>query len=981
MNLELLSSRLLRAMLAAILFQLSFGIALSQTFTKITTISPVTELGAWRSVNWVDYDGDGNLDLFVTRGKAGGQDNVLFRNDGAATGTFTRMSDLVISQDHMPSDGSSWADYDNDGSLDAFTANWYGLNNLLFKNDGDGSFTRILSGSIVTDGGYSETGTWGDYNNDGLVDLYVANSAGAKQNFLYKNLGNGQFERIMSGSPVTDIQTSRGVTWVDYDGDGDLDLFVANESGENESLYKNMLKESGVDTFKRVTGDPLVTSGGSSWSGSWADYDNDGDQDVFVVNQGGQPSIHFINNGDGSFTPLSSGSITTDDGYGASAAWADMDNDGDLDLVVSHAYAGSPVGNYLYKNLLIETGTPTLERVTTGPVVTDPGYSYGLSWGDYDEDGDLDLFVARTLNENQTNALYRNDGDVKQWLTVECRGTHSNASAIGATIRAKAIIGGKPVWQMRVIEGQSGYCGQNLQAHFGFGDAAIIDSLVIGWPSGSSSIYTSVSPDRHVRIVEDRVGTLLPELPAENFITQSDTIRFAWHRDICGAPYHIQIATDPRFAQYIVYEDATIPDTQVTVRGLPVNSRYYWRIRATRSIDEDQWSGLRDFAVAPLTFTFDVPQRWNLISVPLATPQRGAADLFPDARSAMIGYDGGGYVPADSLMNLRGYWVKFNDGQAVSLTGQLLLQDTIAVDSGWNMIGSLSYPVSTASLVSDPADNIASNFFSYDRGYVHADSLKPWKGYWVKARHPGSLTAQVGGNSSQKLAAVPQGSSSLTIEDREGRSQVLYCSPISLEAEFLDRYTLPPLPPHGIFDARFSSGRYLEAIEGRIQRSYPIRITSAEFPIKIRWNVHAGQYDMILRTHGASIPMQGTGGATVMSPDGIELQVKGRESLPHEFALDDNFPNPFNPATLIRYQLPVVERSAASLYNVSLKIYDVLGQLVTTLVDGMQEPGEYSVSWNAGAQASGFFFYRIEAVSVAAPAHYFSQVKKALLVK
>ena len=156
------------------------GLVFSQTFTSITSGSPVTELGAWRSVTWVDYDRDGDLDLFVTRGKAGGQDNVLFRNDGPPNFTFTRMSDLSISQDHLPSDGSSWADYDNDGNPDCFAANWYNVNNLLFHNNGNGTFTRITTGPVYTDRGYSETGSWADYNNDGLVDLYVANSAGSR---------------------------------------------------------------------------------------------------------------------------------------------------------------------------------------------------------------------------------------------------------------------------------------------------------------------------------------------------------------------------------------------------------------------------------------------------------------------------------------------------------------------------------------------------------------------------------------------------------------------------------------------------------------------------------------------------------------------------------------------------------------------------------------------------------------------------------
>lgn len=717
----------------------------AQTFLRITGDSTVTQTGAWRSVNWVDYDHDGYLDLYVTRGKAGGQNNVLFHNDGFPDFSFTRMSGSVLSQDGEPSDGSSWADYDNDGNIDAFTANWYNRNNLLYHSTGNGSFTRVVQGPVATDGGYSETGSWGDYNNDGLVDLYVANSAGTLQDFLYKNLGGGQFLRIPVGRQSTDAFPSRGVTWVDYDGDGDMDLFVANEGNQDESLYRNMLMETGVDSFAAVTGDVLVTSAGASWSASWADFDNDGDQDVFVVNQSNQRSRLFVNNGNGSFSLETTGPIATDSGYGASAAWGDMDNDGDLDLVVSHAYAGTPVTNFLYRNLLMETGVPTFERVMSGPIVSDSGYSYGLSWGDFDNDGDLDLFVARTWNEDQTNAFYRNLGNSNHWLTVEGRGIRSNAAAIGAEMRALATIGGRPVRQLRVIEGQSGYCGQNLQVHFGLGDAQVIDSLIVQWPSGSRNVFTHVAADRIVRILEDTVTAPDPLLPAEGLVTEADTVRFTWRHDLCGRPFHLQVSTDPSFPPGMIYDNPDLGDTTLTLTNLSPNALYHWRVRSSRTIDPDRWSGVRTFSIGPFTYSFIARQAWNLISMPLASADSVVSHLFPGARSAAYGYDGSGYVAEPVLAGGRGYWMRFLPGDSIRMTGALRLTDTIAVDSGWNLIGSLSFPVSTAALVSEPPNTIVSNFFGYEGSYVHADSLLPWRGYWVKARQAGILKVQSNG--------------------------------------------------------------------------------------------------------------------------------------------------------------------------------------------------------------------------------------------
>jgi len=584
-----------RITFAAVIAALGHIVLHGQTFTPVTTGPPVSELGAWRSVNWVDYDRDGYLDLLVTRGKAGGQDNVLYRNDGPPNYTFSRMSGLVISQDHEPSDGSTWADYDNDGYLDCFVANWYNHNNLMYHNNAGGSFTRITSGAQVNNGGYSETASWGDYNNDGLVDLYVANSAGLRINFLYKNTGGGQFERITTGAPATDAKSSRGVNWVDYDDDGDLDLFVANENGETSNLYRNMLTETGVDTFARVSGDTLVTSRGSGWSGSWGDIDNDGDQDVFVVNSTDQHSSLFLNNGNGSFMKFAGEPFASDSGWGATAAWADIDNDGDLDLIVTHAYASIPVTNYLYRNLLMETDTAKFQRILTGPVVTDPGYMYGLSWGDYDEDGDLDLFVARTFCENQTNAFYRNDGNANHWLTLDLRGKQSNAAAIGAKVRVKATISGKPVWQLRVVEGQSGYCGQNLQLHFGIGDAASIDSLKIIWPAGSQEIYTNVSPNRHLVIVENDSTPVALSEPPQGFLNHSVDPTLKWNRSLYFPPYRVQVATDSTFSTGIIADSIVTPDTLLRV---PVNQnfiRYYWRVKSPRSIHPNLWSETGSF--------------------------------------------------------------------------------------------------------------------------------------------------------------------------------------------------------------------------------------------------------------------------------------------------------------------------------------------------------------------------------------------------
>ncbi len=468
-------------------------------FSRITEGDPVNDGTDSRSVNWVDYDQDGHLDLFVSNGLTGGQDNLLYHGDG--DGGFTQVVGDVLVSDGGSSDGSSWGDYDNDGDLDVFVVNWYGQDNFFYTNNGDGTFAKITDGDLVNHGGHSETCAWGDYDNDGHLDLFVSNSgdAGAEANFLYHNEGDGTFRTVTEGDVVIDETLSRGAIWGDYDNDGDIDLFVANEANQNNSLYQN----NGDGTFTKVTDDDVASNRGKSMGGSWGDYDSDGYLDLFVANSEDQNNFLYHNNGDGTFERIRNGPVVNDNGWSIGSAWGDYDNDGDLDLFVANGW-GDPQVNFLYEN----NGDGTFVRVTEGVIAVDEGWAFGAAWGDYDEDGDLDLFVAKWIGNGEDNALYRNNGNLNHWITVVCQGQHSNASAIGARVSVKVSPGGDAVWQMCEISGQTGYCGQNsLSAHFGLGQATMIDSLVIHWPSGIVQVEIDLAVDQVVTIEETGVGT------------------------------------------------------------------------------------------------------------------------------------------------------------------------------------------------------------------------------------------------------------------------------------------------------------------------------------------------------------------------------------------------------------------------------------------------------------------------------------------
>ncbi|MGB4851565.1 MAG: FG-GAP-like repeat-containing protein [Ignavibacteria bacterium] len=477
----------------------------SQDFIKMTNSIVSIDSGASRSVNWIDYDNDNDLDLFISTGYRYGDNNYLYRNDN---GTFTKIYDQPLVHDSLPSDGSSWGDFNNDGLPDLCVVNWWNKINLLYQNNGNGNFVFLNASPVSSLQSYSETCSWGDYDNDGLLDLFITNSDGLNhRNFLYKNTGSA-FVKIDTGATVSETAYSRGVNWIDIDSDRDLDLFVCREGNRVNFLYKN----NGNGYFTKITNTALTSEAGEFWSGSWGDYDNDGDPDLFVTNNGNQKNSLFRNDGNFNFTKILNDPLVNEIGYNAVSGWGDYDNDGDLDMFVTQAYV--PPGftqkltNKLYKNLLMESGTASFQKITSGEIVNDSGYSYGFAWGDYDKDGDLDLAVANTFSENQKNALYKNNNqNGNKYITIKCTGTITNRSAIGARVRVKTVINGTPVWQIREVEGQSGYCGQNLILHFGLGNASVIDSIKVEWPAGGNQYFTNVPVNRSVTITEN--GTLI----------------------------------------------------------------------------------------------------------------------------------------------------------------------------------------------------------------------------------------------------------------------------------------------------------------------------------------------------------------------------------------------------------------------------------------------------------------------------------------
>lgn len=445
-------------------------------FTKISSGPLAVSSGATGGA-WGDFNNDGWIDVFVSFNS--GTTSVLYTNNGS--GNFAADLAAGIGSGTGSSWGSAWGDYDNDGNLDLMGSVYGAGNNYGFHNNGDGTFTRLTGDPIVTNGPTGNNAVWVDYDNDGWLDAFFADSP----SLLFHNNGNGSFTR-MTNSVTTADGGGQGCVWSDYDNDGFPDVFVTRVNQPNLLFHNN---QNG--TFTKITNAPFATDKAISQGCSWGDYDNDGLLDLVVCNNGARNFLYH-NDGNNAFTKITNSPISSVIASSSGSAWADYDNDGNLDLFI--AVRGG--NNLLFHN----NGDGTFTRVTGVNPVNLNGTWIGGAWGDFNNDGFPDLFVG---NQNGVNALYLNNGNTNNWITIRCLGRVSNRAAIGAKVRIKATIGGKTTWQLREISGGGGLACQNdLRAQFGLGDATNVDVVRVEWPSGMAQEFADVAVNQFLTVKE-----------------------------------------------------------------------------------------------------------------------------------------------------------------------------------------------------------------------------------------------------------------------------------------------------------------------------------------------------------------------------------------------------------------------------------------------------------------------------------------------
>ena len=484
-----------------------------------------------------DFNGDELLDIYVTN-SAGA--NALYRNNG--NDTFTDVAAAAGVDDPTGhGNGGGWGDYDNDGDLDLFVAN-FGTSKL-FRNNGNGTFTDVtaVAGVSDPDSTYRTTGvTWGDYDQDADLDLLVVRhfsehdlhafqtrdfSDVARPLALYRNNSNGTFVDVTALLGDSNVYPSnvKGTgfkpSFMDYDNDGDVDIYVVNDfGGEN---YPNVLwRNDGPDgtggwTFTDVSygaGADVVIYGMGLAVG---DYDNDGDLDFYMTDIGASEFLQ--NQGDGTFVNITEqtgtgrgtipGNGSADNSIGWGAAFADLDNDGFLDLYLVAGYLDSdPFLNRENQPnaVFVNNGDGTYADVSdqTGGA-DDNSFGREVACADFDNDGRIDVFLVNIGKRDGTPGtarLFKNISDkTNNWLIIKTIGTTSNRDGIGARITVTA--GGVArIREMGVSEGHQSH--SVVPVHFGLGTATQADVIEVRWPSGIVQTLTNKAANQLLSITE-----------------------------------------------------------------------------------------------------------------------------------------------------------------------------------------------------------------------------------------------------------------------------------------------------------------------------------------------------------------------------------------------------------------------------------------------------------------------------------------------
>lgn len=492
-----------------------------------------------------DMDNDGDMDLLASSWALKGQlryfENVNgdFQQKTEEAGLIGLFGGLNLKQ----------TDYNNDGFLDVFVIRGaWRMNaslgiypNSLLRNNGNGSFTDVTVESGVYNIGSSQSVVWIDLDNDGWLDLFVANESvptkGAEK-FpckLYMNNGDGTFTDRSTKYQLNLYGFFKGVTTADYDNDGDNDLYISNLVGDN-LMVKNLLKENGSLSFKVVSVETNTRDPQQAFPCWFFDYDNDGWEDLYVsayadfmdsgqtaavaksylgLSSGTDSPRLYRNNGDGTFTNNTKAGGLDLALHTMGCNYGDINNDGNLDFYLG---TGAPDYRTIVPNrLFINQDGKSFADVTTSANVGNIQKGHGISIADIDNDGDQDIYAVMGgafSGDFFQNALFLNPGNDNNWVHIKLIGTHTNKAAIGSKIKLTITENGNRKYLYRTVSSGASFGSNSLIQEIGIGNTLSIDKLEVQWANGSTDFvdYGSQAIKRRIDITEGKSEVQIEEL-------------------------------------------------------------------------------------------------------------------------------------------------------------------------------------------------------------------------------------------------------------------------------------------------------------------------------------------------------------------------------------------------------------------------------------------------------------------------------------
>ncbi len=828
--------------------------------------------GHARNLVFADYDNDGFQDVFISENNFNPRRIGLFHNSG--DGRLVDQTFLIPSDLHLETGGAGaiFADYDNDGDEDLFLPVW--PHNVLLRND-RGRFVRADVGSDLSDSLLTENAVWLDYDLDGYLDLYVT-SLGVSENYapranrLLGNNGDGTFTDQTAAARLDILVhpesggSAGGMAAGDFNDDGWPDLYLGVFDHANRLLLND-----GQGRFVDSTiGD--IGDEGEAFDIAVGDINNDGLLDIFQ-GAGGSASLAqrfifrsrmLLNRGEGQFIDITEGAGLGLELLGTNTAatgFADIDNDGDLDLVIGYSQQEE---SFIDHFLLLNDGTGVFTDATASSGIE--VYAGYLAFGDYDEDGFVDLLYSSAPSPTlQRTILYHNNSNANHWLRVELVGVKSNRNGIGARLTATS----GDLEQMRQVLGGLGRQQDEKLAHFGLAEHTQVDRLEIRWPSGQVDVLRDIAADQKIRVIEGR-----PE-----YHVVQPTLWESGPTDSLVLGSVVQLRAEVRPALF----EGNAHIAQVTADLSPFGGS----------------------AVSPLT-------------------NKGDGIYKLDTTIAVEGANGFRHISVliDQSTSLGPYCINLSRRIAVFPSRDLKILDE-ELAPGWQVEG--------ASGVEEM--DLMHRETIYAGAFASAFAVKP------ESRTSG-WTVQI----RPDVAVDTLGYTALRFALHTGDARGNIADVLTVGINDLPSIDMT----RGDFaiDIERSDWQVVEL---------PLAVLHVDRPIQaIRFlgNLEGTFYLDDIRLVAAPPPLSGTA-----------VMEDRQSTLPQSFTLDQNFPNPFNSGTVIRFSLPQADK-------IELSVYNLAGQKIATLAQGLRPAGSYAINWDGRdkqgrALASGLYFYRLQSAA------------------